>query len=77
LSKPGRFTKKSKTDVDDKGRQIELEVRTAYSDFIEARKSGVGSKRCRSRPMKPCVKRVGGAEAGTSTQLDGSDAETR
>jgi len=25
---------KSKTDVDDKGRQIELEVRTAYSDFI-------------------------------------------
>ena len=28
---------KSRTDVDDKGRQIELEVRTAYSDFIEAR----------------------------------------
>ena len=28
---------KSRTDVEDTGRQIELEVRTAYSQFIEAR----------------------------------------
>jgi outer membrane protein TolC len=65
---------KAKTDVDDKGRQIELEVRTAYSDFIEAREVLESQQKVQAdEALREARAR---AEAGTSTQLDVLDAET-
>jgi TolC family type I secretion outer membrane protein len=67
---------KSKTDVDDKGRQIELEVRTAYSDFIEAREVLESQQKVQEEADEALREARARAEAGTSTQLDVLDAET-
>jgi outer membrane protein TolC len=67
---------KSKTDVDDKGRQIELEVRTAYSDFIEAREVLESQQKVQEQADEALREARARAEAGTSTQLDVLDAET-
>jgi outer membrane protein TolC len=67
---------KSKTDVDDKGRQIELEVRTAYSDFIEAREVLDSQQKVQEQADEALREARARAEAGTSTQLDVLDAET-
>jgi outer membrane protein TolC len=67
---------KSRTDVDDKGRQIELEVRTAYSDFIEAREVLESQQKVQEQADEALREARARANAGTSTQLDVLDAET-
>jgi outer membrane protein TolC len=67
---------KARTDVDDKGRQIELEVRTAYSDFIEAREVLDSQQKVQEQADEALREAKARAEAGTSTQLDVLDAET-
>ena len=67
---------KARTDVDDKGRQIELEVRTAYSDFIEAREVLDSQQKVQEQADEALREARARAEAGTSTQLDVLDAET-
>jgi outer membrane protein TolC len=67
---------KAKTDVADKARQIELEVRTAYSDFIEAREVLESQQKVQEEADEALREARARAEAGTGTQLDVLDAET-
>jgi outer membrane protein TolC len=67
---------KSKTDVEDTGRQIELEVRTAYSQFIEAREVLDSQKTVQAEAEEALREAEARAEAGTGTQLDVLDAQT-
>jgi outer membrane protein TolC len=67
---------KSKTDLDDKARQIELEVRTAYSDFIEAREVLESQLKVQEQADEALREARARADAGTATQLDVLDAET-
>jgi outer membrane protein len=67
---------KARTDVDDRARQIELEVRTAYSDFIEAREVLDSQEKVQEEADEALREARARAEAGTSTQLDVLDAET-
>ncbi|MGA3283738.1 MAG: TolC family protein [Verrucomicrobiota bacterium] len=67
---------KSKTDVDDKARQIELEVRTAYSDFIMAREVLDSQLKVQEEAEEALREAGARADAGTGTQLDVLDAQT-
>ena len=67
---------KSKTDVEDMGRQIELEVRTAYSHFIEAREVLDSQKTVQAEAEEALREAEARATAGTGTQLDVLDAQT-
>ena len=67
---------KSKTDVMDTGRQIELEVRTAYSQFIEAREVLESQQKVQEEADEALREASARAEAGTGTQLDVLDAQT-
>ncbi len=66
----------AKLDVDDTSRQIELDVRTAYSNFIEAREI-LESQRTVQEEAEEALRlaeaRMG---AGSGTQLDVLDAQT-
>ncbi len=67
---------KSKTAVDDEARQIELQVRTAYSDFIQARETLDSQLKVQEEAEEALREARQRAEAGTGTQLDVLDAET-
>jgi outer membrane protein TolC len=67
---------KSKTDLDDRARQIELEVRTAYSDFIMAREVLDSQLKVQEEAEEALREAGARAEAGTGTQLDVLDAQT-
>jgi outer membrane protein len=67
---------KSRTDVVDTGRQIELEVRTAYSQFIESREVLDSQKTVQEEAEEALREAEARAEAGTGTQLDVLDAQT-
>jgi len=67
---------KSKTDLEDQGRQIELQVRTAYSDFVEAKETLDSQEKVQEEPEEALREARARAEAGTGTQLDVLDAET-
>ncbi|MDE3066967.1 MAG: TolC family protein [Verrucomicrobiota bacterium] len=67
---------KSQTDVADESRQIELQVRTAYSDFVEAREVLDSQKAVQAEAEEALREARARAEAGTGTQLDVLDAET-
>ena len=67
---------KSKTEIEDKGRQIELEVRTAYSLFIEAQEVLDSQKTVQAEAEESLREAQARAEAGTGTQLDVLDAQT-
>ncbi len=67
---------KSKTDVEDMGRQIELEVRTAYSQFIESREVLDSQKTVQAEAEEALREAEARATAGTGTQLDVLDAQT-
>jgi len=67
---------KSKTDLADQSRQIELEVRTAYSDFIEAKEVLDSQETVQAEADEALREANARAEAGTGTQLDVLDAET-
>ena len=66
----------SKVDVDNELRNIELEVRTDYSNFIEARETLESQKKVQEEAAEAL--RLAGARssAGTGTQLDVLSAQT-
>jgi len=66
----------AKTDLDDQSRQIELAVRTAYSDFIQARETLESQQKVQEEAEEALREANARAEAGTGTQLDVLDAET-
>ena len=67
---------KSKTDLDDRARQIELEVRTAYSSFIMAREVLDSQLKVQEEAEEALREASARADAGTGTQLDVLDAQT-
>ena len=67
---------RSRTEVEDMGRQIELEVRTAYSQFIEAREVLDSQKTVQAEAEEALREAEARATAGTGTQLDVLDAQT-
>jgi outer membrane protein TolC len=67
---------KAKTDLADQGRQIELQVRTAYSDFVEARETLDSQEKVQEEAEEALREARARAEAGSGTQLDVLDAET-
>jgi outer membrane protein len=67
---------KSRTELDDKARQIELEVRTSYSDFIMAREVLESQTKVQEQADEALREARARADAGTATQLDVLDAET-
>ena len=67
---------KSQTDLADQSRQIEIAVRTAYSDFIEAREVLESQKTVQAEAEEALSEARSRADAGTGTQLDVLDAET-
>jgi outer membrane protein TolC len=66
---------KSKTAVDEEGRSIELEVRTAYSDLLEAQEVLESQKTVQAEAEESLREANARASAGTGTQLDVLDAE--
>jgi outer membrane protein TolC len=67
---------KSKTDLADQSRQIELQVRTAYSDFVEAKEVLESQEKVQEEADEALREANARADAGTGTQLDVLDAET-
>jgi len=67
---------KSQTELADTTRRIELEVRTAYSDFIEAREVLESQKKVQEQAEESLRLAKARTDAGTGTQLDVLDAET-
>ncbi len=68
---------KSRTAVDQEMRDIELEVRTAYSDFLEAQEVLESQKTVQAEAEESLREANARAEAGTGTQLDVLDAENQ
>ena len=66
---------KSKTELADTARQIELEVRTAYSTFLEAQEVLESQKKVQEEADEALRLARARADAGTATQLDVLDAE--
>jgi outer membrane protein len=66
---------KSKTAVDEEARNIELEVRTTYSDFLEAQEVLESQKTVQTEAEESLREANARADAGTGTQLDVLDAE--
>jgi len=67
---------KSKTELDDAARRIELEVRTAHSFFIEAREVLESQKKVQEQAEEALRLASARADAGTGTQLEVLDAQT-
>jgi outer membrane protein TolC len=67
---------KAQTDLEDQARQIELQVRTAYSDFVEAKETLDSQEKVQEQAEEALREARARAEAGTGTQLDVLDAET-
>lgn len=68
--------KKSQNDLTDESRQIELQVRTAYSQFIEAKEVLDSQQKVQEEAEEALREANARAAAGTGTQLDVLDAET-
>jgi outer membrane protein TolC len=66
----------AKTDLTDQSRQIELAVRTAYSDFLEAKEVLDSQTKVQEEADEALREAKARADAGTGTQLDVLDAET-
>ncbi|HTX22182.1 MAG TPA: TolC family protein [Candidatus Aquilonibacter sp.] len=67
---------KSQTELADESRQIELQVRTGYSDFIEAKEVLDSQKTVQAEAEEALREAEARAAAGTGTQLDVLDAQT-
>jgi outer membrane protein TolC len=63
-------------DVDESGRQIELEVRKAYSNFIEAREVLESQEKVQEQAQEALRLAEARHKAGTGTQLDELSAQT-
>ena len=68
--------KKSQTELEDRSRQIELNVRTAYSDFLEAKEVLDSQIKVQEQAEEALREANARFDAGTGTQLDVLDAET-
>jgi outer membrane protein len=66
----------SKVDVDNETRTIELDVRTAYSNFIEARETLESQKKVQEEAEEALRLAIARSDAGTGTQLDVLTAQT-
>lgn len=66
----------SKVDVDNEERSIELEVRTDYSNFIEASETLESQKKVQEEAEESLRLAKARADAGTGTQLDVLSAQT-
>lgn len=67
---------KSQVDFDDTTRRVELEVRTTYSNFIEAREVLDSQKKVQEQAGEALRLATARSEAGTGTQLDVLSAQT-
>ncbi|HTB86266.1 MAG TPA: CerR family C-terminal domain-containing protein [Candidatus Sulfotelmatobacter sp.] len=67
---------KSKTELADQSRQIELQVRTAYSDLLQARETLDSQQKVQEEAEEALREANARSDAGTGTQLDVLDAET-
>lgn len=67
---------RAKTDLADSARRVELEVRTAYSSFIEAKEVLDSQQKVQEEAEEALRLARARAEAGTGTQLEVLDAET-
>jgi outer membrane protein TolC len=67
---------RSRAELEDSSRRIELEVRTAYSTFIEAREVLESQEKVQEEAEEALRLARARADAGTGTQLDVLDAET-
>jgi outer membrane protein TolC len=67
---------KAQEDLDDGGRRIEQEVRTAYSSFLEAREVLESQKKVQEQAEEALRLATARYEAGTSAQLDVLNAQT-
>lgn len=67
---------KSRVELDDTGSKVELEVRTAYSTFIQAGEVLESQKKVQEQAEEALRLAKSRAEAGTGTQLDVLSAET-
>ncbi len=67
---------KSQNDVAEEGRQIELQVRTSYSDFVEATEVLDSQTTVLAEAEESLREAQARFDAGTGTQLDVLDAET-
>lgn len=68
--------KKSEEDIKDITRRIELEVRTAYSNFIEAKEVLESQKKVQEEAEEALRLASARSSAGTGTQLDVLSAQT-
>ncbi len=67
---------RARLDVDESRRQIELDVRTAYSNFIEAREVLESQKAVQEEAEEALRQAEARLAAGSSTQLDVLNAQT-
>ena len=67
---------KAAADLDDETRRIELEVRTAYSDFVEAKEVLASQQQVVQEAEESLRLATARNQAGTGTQLDVLDAQT-
>lgn len=67
---------KSRVEIDDASRRIELEVRTAYSTFIEAKEVLQSQEKVQEQAAEALRLARARSEAGTGTQLDVLSAQT-
>ncbi|MGZ4987035.1 MAG: TolC family protein [Limisphaerales bacterium] len=67
---------RSQVDIQDSQRQIELEVRTAYSQFVNAKEVLESQKKVQEQAEEALRLAEARLHAGTGTQLDVLDAQT-
>jgi len=67
---------RARIEVEDRTRQVELEVRTAYSAFVEAREVLESQKKVIEQAQEALRLASARDEAGTGTQLDVLNAQT-
>jgi outer membrane protein len=67
---------RTRAELEDTSRQIELEVRTAYSSFVEAREVLESQRKVQEQAEESLRLANSRAEAGTGTQLDVLNAQT-
>lgn len=68
--------RKAQEEIDDISRRIELDVRTAYSNFIEAKEVLESQKKVQEQAEEALRLANARTEAGTGTQLDVLNAQT-
>ena len=67
---------KSGLEIDDRTRLIELEVRTSYSSFVEAKEVLESQKKVQEQADEALRLATAREDAGTGTQLDTLNAQT-